>query len=203
MFTRLIQTFQKFNWIVTLILSAGFLYLLLARPKPEAENQKSLPVESVKSTGKIAFVKLQLLNDSCLEIQEIVTKAKQEKSRIENQFNMLSNSYRLKLEAYQNSIKAGIESDANLKSKAEEIQAIELQAQQVQKQMENLELDIRQKNDAFLSRVKTFVADWCKGRYDYVLTYSDDVPLLLYGNPAADISKAVINQLNSNYKNLK
>jgi len=145
MFTLLIQAFQKFNWIVTLILSAGFLYLLLARPNPEAENQKSLPVESVKSTGKIAFVKLQLLNDSCLEIQEIVTKAKQEKSRIENQFNMLSNSYRLKLEAYQNSIKAGIESDANLKSKAEEIQAIEIQAQQVQKQMENLELDIRQK----------------------------------------------------------
>jgi hypothetical protein len=58
MFTRLIQTFQKFNWIVTLILCAGFLYLLLARPNPEAENQKSLPVESVKSTGKIAFVKL-------------------------------------------------------------------------------------------------------------------------------------------------
>jgi hypothetical protein len=108
MFIRFIHIFQKFNWIVTLLLSVGFLYLLLTKAKPEVENQISLTDASVKSTGKIAYVKLQMLNDSCLEIQEIVTKAKHEKSRIENQFNLLSNSYRIKLEAYQKSIKAGI-----------------------------------------------------------------------------------------------
>lgn len=199
----MIQTLQKFNWIATLLLIAGFIYLLVFNTAPKTEHSNPLTTMPAKSTGKIAFVKIQMLNDSCFEIQEIVTKAKQEKSKIENQFNVLSNKYSEKLATYQNSIKAGIESDANLKIKAEEIQAIEIQAQQVQKQMENLEMDIRQKNDAFLNRVKTFIANWCKGRYDYVLTYSEEVPFLLYGNPASDISRIIVNELNANYKTSK
>jgi len=202
MIKSLFEVFQKIHVWLTLVLLAGMVYLLFFN-SVSSVSEASTSISASKSNelnGNVAFIQIQLLNDSCLEIQDIINKAKQEKLRIENQFNNLSDSYRAKLEAYKSSVNAGIESDANLKKKAEEIQSIELQAQQVQKQMEELELTIRQQNDAFLKRVKSFLANWCKGKYDYVLTYSEEVPFMLYGHSAKDISLNVIKELNKNYK---
>ena len=202
MLKSILEVIQKIHVWLTLALMGGMVYLLFFK----SENTLSQPASSLTTSksndlnGNVAFIQIQLLNDSCLEIQDIINKAKQEKLRIENQFNNLSNSYRNKLEQYKTSVNAGIESDANLKKKAEEIQSIELQAQQVQKQMEELELTIRQQNDAFLKRVKSFLTNWCKGKYDYVLTYSEEVPFMLYGHSAKDISLNVIKELNKNYK---
>ncbi len=202
MIKSLFEVFQKIHVWLTLVLLAGMVYLLFFN-SVSSVSEASTSITASKSNelnGNVAFIQIQLLNDSCLEIQDIINKAKQEKLKIENQFNKLSDSYRAKLEVYKSSVNAGIESDANLKKKAEEIQSIEMQAQQVQKQMEELELTIRQQNDAFLKRVKSFLANWCKGKYDYVLTYSEEVPFMLYGHSAKDISINVIKELNKNYK---
>ena len=202
MIKSLFEVFQKIHVWLTLVLLAGMVYLLFFN-SVSSVSEASTSITASKSNelnGNVAFIQIQLLNDSCLEIQDIINKAKQEKLKIENQFNKLSESYRAKLEVYKSSVNAGIESDANLKKKAEEIQSIEMQAQQVQKQMEELELTIRQQNDAFLKRVKSFLANWCKGKYDYVLTYSEEVPFMLYGHSAKDISINVIKELNKNYK---
>ena len=202
MIKSLFEVFQKNHVWLTLVLLAGMVYLLFFN-SVSSVSEASTSLTASKSNelnGNVAFIQIQLLNDSCLEIQDIINKAKQEKLKIENQFNKLSDSYRAKLEVYKSSVNAGIESDANLKKKAEEIQSIEMQAQQVQKQMEELELTIRQQNDAFLKRVKSFLANWCKGKYDYVLTYSEEVPFMLYGHSAKDISINVIKELNKNYK---
>ena len=202
MIKSLFEVFQKIHVWLTLVLLAGMVYLLFFN-SVSSVSEASASITASKSNelnGNVAFIQIQLLNDSCLEIQDIINKAKQEKLKIENQFNKLSDSYRAKLEVYKSSVNAGIESDANLKKKAEEIQSIEMQAQQVQKQMEELELTIRQQNDAFLKRVKSFLANWCKGKYDYVLTYSEEVPFMLYGHSAKDISLNVIKELNKNYK---
>ena len=202
MIKSLFEVFQKIHVWLTLVLLAGMVYLLFFN-SVSSVSEASTSITASKSNelnGNVAFIQIQLLNDSCLEIQDIINKAKQEKLKIENQFNKLSDSYRAKLEVYKSSVNAGIESDANLKKKAEEIQSIEMQAQQVQKQMEELELTIRQQNDAFLKRVKSFLANWCKGKYDYVLTYSEEVPFMLYGHSAKDISLNVIKELNKNYK---
>ncbi len=84
-----------------------------------------------------------------------------------------------------------------------EIQAIEKEAENKQLQMDNLSMDINDKNIQFQKNVKSFLIDWNKGRFDYILSYSDAVPSMLLGNSTLEVTDEVIKELNMAYKNRK
>ena len=78
--------------------------------------------------------------------------------------------------------------------------AIERDAQNKQLQMENLSMDINEKNEAFQKNVKNFLVKWNQGRYDFIFAYSEAVPSMLLGNTTLEVTKEVIEQLNAEYK---
>ncbi len=104
------------------------------------------------------------------------------------------------MQEYQISEKAGIASQAEMEAKVREIQALEKDAQNKQIQMDNLTVDISEKNALFQQTVKSFLVKWNNGRYDYILSYSDAVPTMLLGNATLDITNEVVEQINSEYK---
>jgi outer membrane protein len=154
-------------------------------------------------TGKIAYVNIDKLNDQSQEISELVTETKRRKDNIEAAFESLSLQYEKKVEEFQSSQKAGIAGESQLQAKAKEIQSLEQDARNKQVQMDNLTLEITEKNNGFQKSVKNFLTKWNDGRFDYILSYSDAIPSLLVGNPSLDVTDEVIKLLNEEYKGRK
>jgi hypothetical protein len=172
------------------------------------DELKSNPVKIVAPvgnvpTGKIAYVNIDELNEKSLEINDLITEAKRRRNQIESTLENLNIQYQRKVEDYQTSVKAGIAPQSELQMKEKEILNIEKEAQNKQMQMENLSLDINEKNGAFQKNVKSFLVGWNKGRYDFILSYSDAVPSMLLGNTSLEITAEVIDQLNDVYKQNK
>jgi outer membrane protein len=169
----------------------------------ETDKPKAVETAVTPPTGKIAYVNIDRLNEESLEIGDLVTESKKRKNSIEASVENLSIQYQKKVEEFQNSQKAGIAPESELRAKAREIEAIEKEAQEKQLQMDNLSMDINDKNMAFQRNVKDFLVKWNDGRYDYILSYSDAVPSMLLGNGTFDITNDVISELNNEYKQKK
>ncbi|MDP1800678.1 MAG: OmpH family outer membrane protein [Bacteroidota bacterium] len=167
-----------------------------------ADTKTVAPVGNTP-TGKIAFVNIDILNDKSLEVIDLIAESKRKKASIEASVESLSMQYQKKVEEFQMSQKAGIAPQSELEAKAREIQAIEKEAQNKQIQMDNLSIDIGEKNASFQKNVKDFLVKWNDGRYDYILSYSDAVPTMLLGNATLDITDQIVTQFNDEYKQRK
>ncbi len=203
---------------VLLVAAVGFLFYKVNNLSSSAP-EKTEPVEENKTnetkktkiaepvgnipTGKIAFVNIDILNDKSLEVIDLIAESKRRKANIEASVESLSMQYQKKVEEFQMSQKAGIAPQSELEAKAKEIQAIEKEAQNKQIQMDNLSLDIGEKNANFQKNVKDFLIKWNNGKYDYILSYSDAVPTMLLGNATLDITDQIVNEFNAEYKQRK
>ncbi len=176
--------------------------------KKEADQTavaKPARVEQVGTTptGKIAFINIDKLNEESLEISDLVAETKRRKGSIEASMESLNLQYTKKVEDFQMSQKAGLISQAELEAKAREIQALETEAQNKQLQMDNLSMDINDKNNNFQKNVRDFLVEWNKGRYDYIMAYSEAIPSMLLGNTSLEVTNEVITELNNQYKKNK
>lgn len=166
-----------------------------AKPAPVTTQQ----VGNVP-TGKIAYVNIDRLNEESLEIGDLIAESKRRKIAIEGSVENLSMQYQKKMEEYQASAKAGIAPASELQAKEREILALEKEAQNKQLQMDNLTVDITDKNANFQKNVKDFLIKWNSGKYDFILSYSDAVPSMLLGNTSLEITNDIIAELNKEYK---
>lgn len=204
---------------VVLIAAVGYLFYKVndmgssTTEKTETIEENKSDIKSVETktaapvgntpTGKIAFVNIDILNDKSLEVIDLIAESKRKKSSIEASVENLSMQYQKKVEEFQMSQKAGIAPQSELEAKAREIQAIEKEAQNKQIQMDNLSIDIGEKNASFQKNVKDFLVKWNNGKYDYILSYSDAVPTMLLGNATLDITDQIVTQFNDEYKERK
>jgi outer membrane protein len=154
-------------------------------------------------TGKIAYLNIDRLNEESLEIADLVSETKRRKGNIEASVESLSMQYRKKVEAYQLSAKAGIASQSELKTAENEIMALEKEAQNKQLQMDNLSMDINEKNAKFQKNVRDFLVQWNNAKFDYIFSYSETVPSMLLGNKTLEITDVVIKEINNEYKSSK
>lgn len=171
-------------------------------PDSSGTTSKPNPVNAAATppTGKIAFINIDILNDECQEVSDLVAEAKTKKANIEASVQSLSVKYQTKVEEYQRMAKAQIAPQSQLDALAKEIQDIEREAQNKQLQMDNLSENIARKNTDFQNNLKEFLIRWNSGRYDYILSYSDAVPTMLLGNASLDITREVIAKVNEEYK---
>ncbi|HOZ87678.1 MAG TPA: OmpH family outer membrane protein [Bacteroidia bacterium] len=169
---------------------------------PQPAVKLVVPVGNVP-TGQIAYINIDELNEKSLEINDLITEAKKRRNNIEASLESLNLQYQKKMEEYQTSAKAGIAPASEMQMKEKEIMSIEKEAQNKQLQMESLSVDINEKNGAFQKNVKNFLIKWNKGRYDFILSYSDAVPSMLLGNTTLEITSEIIEELNAEYKQSK
>ncbi len=173
------------------------------KKEPETKTVKTVEQVGNIPTGKIAYINIDKLNEESLEISDLVNESKRRKTSIEASMENLNIQYQKKVEEYQMSAKAGIAPASEMQAKEKEIMSLEKEAQNKQIQMDNLSLDINDKNFNFQKGVKDFLIKWNQGRFDYILSYSDAVPSMLLGNTTLEVTDEVIKQLNEEYKQRK
>ncbi len=154
-------------------------------------------------TGKIVYVNIDQLNEQSLEIADLVAESKRRQNSIERSVEGLRERYQQKVEDFQRSQQAGIAPESELRAKAKEIENIEREAANKQMQMDDLTMDISEKNQKFQKTVRDFLQKWNQGRYDFILSYSETVPTMLLGNSNLEVTEEVIAELNREYKNRK
>lgn len=164
---------------------------------------KSVEQVGSEPTGKIAYVNIDELNEKSLEVNDLISEAKRRKIAIEGSIESLTMQYQKKVEEYQIAAKAQILPASEMQMKEKEIMAIEKDARNKQLQMENLSMDINDKNETFQKNVKAFLIKWNQGRFDYVLAYSEAVPSMLLGNTTLEVTNEVIEKLNEEYRQSK
>lgn len=167
----------------------------------QTKNEDKLPpMPSSQPTGKIVYVDIDQLNERSTEVEDLVRDAKRKKDAIEASMEKLQNDYQRKIQDYQTAAKAGIAPPSELQATEREILRMEKEANDKQLQMDNLSMEINDKNAQFQKNVRAFLQKWNNGRYDYVLSYSEVVPSMLIGNSALDVTNEVIEALNNEYK---
>ncbi|PBQ30776.1 hypothetical protein CNR22_02960 [Sphingobacteriaceae bacterium] len=173
--------------------------------KVEGKEEVAPPVKKLEQigsapTGKIAYVNIDKLNEESIEISDLVAETKRRKSNIEASMETLNDQYTREVEDYQRSQKAGIATQTDMEAKARKIQQLESEAQNKQLQMDNLSMDMNEKNANFQKNVRELLIKWNAGRYDYILSYSESIPSMLLGNTTLEITDEVIKELNDSYK---
>jgi len=168
--------------------------VIAAEPIKKLEQLGNIP------TGKIAYVNIDRLNEESLEINDLVSETKRRKSIIESSMESLNQQYNREVEEFQMSQKAGIASQGEMEAKAKKIQMLESEAQNKQLQMDNLSVDMNDKNNSFQKSVRELLLTWNNGRFDYILSYSEAIPSMLLGNTSLEITNEVIKELNAAYK---
>jgi outer membrane protein len=166
----------------------------LPLPKKTTEQSASLP------TGKFAYVNIDRLNEESAEVGDLVAETKRRKNMIESAVENLQMQYQKKIQEYQTSAKAGIAPPAELQAAERDIMRLEKEAQDKQLQMDNLSMEINEKNNQFQKSVRTFLQKWNNGRYDFILSYSEVVPSMLLGNASLEVTDEVIAEINKEYK---
>jgi len=151
-------------------------------------------------TGKIVYVNIDRLNEESIEINDLVKESTVRKNSIESSIANLSNLYQQKVEEYQTSAKAGIAPASEMQNREREIMALQKEAENKQMQMDNLSMDLNDKNAAFQKTVRDFLIKWNSGRYDFVISYSENVPTMLLGNASLEVTDEIISALNAEYK---
>ena len=209
---------NKILIVLTAVLLAAVVFLFVkvfgmhaATEPAEAETaaavkeEKTEPVKQQgnEPTGKIAYINIDKLNELSLEIIDLVAESKRRQTSIEASVESLQMRYQQKVEEFQRSQRAGIAPESELRAKAKEIEDIEREAANKQVQMDNLTMDINDKNSAFQRNVREFLVKWNNGRYDYILTYSESVPTMLLGNTSLEVTNEVLEGLNNEYKEKK
>lgn len=170
---------------------------------PKVSESKGDGGDKPGVTGKIAFINIDSLNEKSMYIKDLMKELNGRKAVLEGSFQSLQTTYQTKMQELQESYKAGIASEAQLKAEAQKIRQMENDMANKQVQMDNLVNEISEKNAKFQDDVRAFLKEYTKDKYDYVLSYSTAIPSLLVGNEQFDLTTDVIKQLNERYEETK
>jgi len=196
--------------LITLTFCVVILFILLFNLKyssnpTDAKINHSL--ETTKNTnnintfveGRIAFVNTDSINEKYLYISDIVKQMKARKEKIEAQLQSMMNQFQQDYEAYQQSVQAGIAPPSELEKQKRKLEQLQRDIQNKQLQMDNLVAEIQEKNEQLQKDIKEFMNRFNNGKYDFILSYSEAMPNVLYANPKYDITNEVIKALNDEY----
>lgn len=162
-------------------------------------------VQSNRSTtaqlpdAKIAFVNIDTLNEKYLYISDYVKAMKKRKETIEAQLQSMMTQFQQDYEAFQQSVQAGIAPQSELEKQKRKLEQQQKDIQNKQLQMDNLAIELQEKNEQLQKDMKEFMKRFNNGKYDYILSYSDALPNVLYANSQYDITKEVLEALNNEY----
>ncbi|MFO0322197.1 MAG: OmpH family outer membrane protein [Bacteroidota bacterium] len=170
-----------------------------------AEEEKPLVINSSTNLvdAKIAYINTDSINEHYAYIADFTKVLKSKKASIESQMQILTSKFQKDYESFQQSAQAGIASEADLIKQKTNLERQQQEIANKELQMQNLGIELEEKNIELNKNVKNFLQKYNKGKFDYVLSYSDMMPTLLLVNPKLDITKDILKGINDEYKSKK
>lgn len=149
--------------------------------------------------AKMAFVNIDSINSRYLYIADESKKLRRQAQLIQNQLETLTASFQSDYEAYQQSAQTGIAPQSQIATMEENLKRKEQEIKNKQLQLQNLQYEEQDKILGLNEKLQQVIDKYNNGRFDYVFSYSETVPILLFKNKKLDISNDIINILNEEY----
>lgn len=174
-------------------------------PATETETQtESKPAILASSTNlgdaKIAYVNTDSINEHYAYIADFTKVLRGKKASLEAQMESMTIKFQNDYQAYQQSAQAGIAPQSELMKAEESLKRQQQDLANKELQMQNLGVELEEKNMELNKNVKEFLQRYNNGKFDYILSYSDLMPTILLTNPKLDITGDVLKGLNEEYK---
>lgn len=202
---------------LSLILN-GVLIIAVAILFYQVHSLKSLVVPAAESTSetevkpaivasptnlgdaKIAYVNTDSLTENYEYIADFNKVLRGKKASLEAQMESMTIKFQNDYQAYQQSAQAGIAPPAELAKTEESLKRQQQDLANKEMQMQNLGVEMEEKNMDLNRNVKEYLQRYNNGKFDYILSYSDMVPTILLTNPKLNITADVLKGLNDEYK---
>src|ERR1700752_1280837 len=173
-----------------------------ANPNAVLQTPATLAANNVDlKNAKIAYLNIDSLD---YKYQYIIDNSKEYANKqmaLESQLNSMAAKFQVDYQDFQQAAQAGVRGEAELNKQKAQLEQQQYDAAAKQKQLENLGEEIAKKRGDMLKRVSSFVAKFNKGRYDYILAYTTaNISSVLYAKPGLDITKEIVDGLNTEYK---
>lgn len=149
--------------------------------------------------SKIAYINTDSINEHYAYIADFTKVIRTKKSNLEAQLQGMTAKFQQDYEAFQQSAQAGIAPQAELMKTEENLKRQQQDLANKELQMQNLGVELEEKNAELNRNVKDFLKVFNNGRFDYVMSYSDLMPTILLTNPKLDITPQVLQGLNAEY----
>lgn len=170
-----------------------------------AETTASQPIPAVSNgpsnlaDAKIAYVNTDTINEHYQYIADFTKSLRGRKASLEAQMAGMEERFQKEYQEYQESAQAGIMPQAEMMKKEESLKKQQSDLANKQVQMQNLAMELEEKNTELQNNVKNFLRKYNNGKFDYILSYSDMVPTILLTNAKLDITHDVLKGLNDEY----
>jgi outer membrane protein len=180
----------------------------IANEVQNADSIKSKPkINEVGPTtlaeAKIAFLNIDSINSQYLYIADESKKMKAKVLHIEGQIESLTASLQSEYESYQQSAQTGIAPQSEILKMEESLKRKDQEIKNKQLQLQNYQYDQQEMILALNEKLQQVVDKYNNGRFDYVISYSETLPILVFKNKKLDISGDIIRILNDEYKSTK
>ncbi|MES2568217.1 MAG: OmpH family outer membrane protein [Bacteroidota bacterium] len=205
--------------IGVLALAVGILFYQVNSLKNSGSNPHDIDVSSsdtiktrptINEVGptnlaeaKIAFLNIDSINSQYLYIADESKKMKGKVQHIEGQIESLTASLQTEYESYQQSAQTGIAPQSELQKMEESLKRKDQEIKNKQLQLQNFQYDQQEMILALNEKLQQVVDKYNNGRFDYVISYSETLPILVFKNKKLDISGDIISILNEEYKTVK
>lgn len=153
--------------------------------------------------AKIAFLNIDSINSQYLFIADESKKMKGKVQHIEAQIESLTASLQTEYESYQQSAQTGIAPQGELQKMEESLKRKDQEIKNKQLQLQNFQYDQQEMILALNEKLQQVVDKYNNGKFDYVISYSETLPILVFKNKKLDISSDIIAILNAEYKSTK
>jgi outer membrane protein len=148
---------------------------------------------------KMAFINIDSINSRYLYIADYSKKMRGQMESLEAQLESLKMNVQNEYMAYEQSAQTGIAPQAELAKMEESIKRKDQEMKNKQLQLQNLQYDQQDKIIELNTKLQQVVDKFNNGRFDYVISYSEALPILAFKNRKLDISAEVIEILNAEY----
>jgi outer membrane protein len=174
----------------------------IANPAAVLQTPATLAANNVDlKNAKIAYLNIDSLD---YKYQYIVDNSKEYANKqmaLESQLQSMAAKFQADYQDFQQAAQAGVRGEAELNKQKGQLEQQQYDVAAKQKQLEGLGEEIAKKRGDMLKRVSDFVAKFNNGRYDYILAYTTaNISSVLYAKPGLDITKEIVDGLNTEYK---
>lgn len=154
--------------------------------------------------GKIAYVDLDSINMNYDFIKEKANALRVRGENLSGQYDKMVMEFQTEYQRFQESAQAGIATQSQLEQKQMELQRMQGQIAEKENELKRLEMDRDKANADMQTRVYAFIEKYNeKYNYDFILTKSSLIITMAYANPKYDITQAVVQGLNEEYRATK
>ncbi len=150
--------------------------------------------------AKIAYINTDTINEHYAYIADFTKILRSKKSSLEAQMESMTIKFQNDYQAFQQSAQAGIAPQAELMKTEESLKRQQQDIANKEMQMQNLGVELEEKNMELNKNVKEYLLRYNNGKFDYILSYSDLMPTILLTNPKLDITPDILKGLNEEYK---